>query len=284
MIDYRYVLIRYIPNRERMEPINVGVILQGGGRLEHQFSPHIAKRKEIDTGVFRQWKQFFNDEIVGAAAPLFQPDRSNSEFLTYLERLCEGPVLLSRPLSLSADETRSFADVLESLYQRLVAPPEPMSSTVAPSPTGRLRQLAEEKRFIDRGMRRLAHVMIDGARLWIAYRQVLNGEILAYDKVEVASSSGYTANEIERLPTILGHLPSFLGKKVNGKATRYVLVADELSQPFTGQPEEEFKMWKADLEQSVEKIRERGGDIIRSAPEAERFADEIDAKLPKSAT
>jgi len=284
MIDYRYVLIRYVPDRERMEPINVGVILQGGGKLEHRLNPHFARRKEIDTGVFRLWKQFFSDEIIGMAAPLFQPDRSESEFLTYLEQLCDGPVLLSRPLSLSAHETRSFADVLESLYGRLVAPPEVATPATAIRPTGRFRQLSDAKKFVPRGMRRYEHIVVNGSRLWMAYRQVLNGEILAFDKVEVESMIGRTASEIQCLPLIADRLPDFLTKHVDGRPTRYVLMADELAQPFTGQPNQEFDAMKDDLDQSVEKIRKLGVQIIRSANEAEQFANEIDATLPKSVT
>ena len=158
MIEYQYVLIRYVPDRERMEPVNVGLILQGAGRLDFRFSPHAAKRKEIDTEAFRRWREFFKTEIRGAAAPLFHPERTSPQFLRYLEELCEGPVVLSRSLYFGTEPHRNFDDVLESLYKRLVAPPEIISPSAATRPTGRFRQIAEERHFLTRGMRRHVHV------------------------------------------------------------------------------------------------------------------------------
>src|SRR5439155_25751188 len=124
--------------------------------------------------------------------------RASPQFLRYLEELCEGPVVLSRSLSLATEPTRSFDEVLQSLYQRLIAPPEIVSPGAAKRPTGRFRQFAEERRFLSRGMRRHAHIVVGSRRLWMAYRQVDNGEAIALDKVEVANQIGYTANEIER--------------------------------------------------------------------------------------
>ena len=51
MQDFRYLLVRYVPDRERMEPINVGII-QGAGRIDFRLNPHAARRKEIETVTF----------------------------------------------------------------------------------------------------------------------------------------------------------------------------------------------------------------------------------------
>jgi hypothetical protein len=280
MNEFRYVLVRYVPDRERMEPVNVGLILQGLGRIDFRFSPHAAKRKDIDTEAFRRWKEFFRSEVQGAAAPLFQPERASPQFLRYLEELCEGPVLLSSSLCLGTEPSDSFDDVLDSLYQRLVAPPEIVSPSAATRPTGRFRQIAEERRFLHRGMRRHAHVIVGARRLWMAYRQVDNGEAIALDKVEVANQIGPTSYEIERLPRIGEMLPQFIGTTVHGKPTRYFLLADELTQPFTDQSQDEFQAMREDLENAVELIAKKGGRIIRSVNEAEGIADELDDKLP----
>lgn len=280
MTDYRYVLVRYVPDHERMEPVNVGLILQGPGKLDILFSPHAAKRKDIDTEAFRRWKEFFNTEVSGAAAPLFQPDRASPEFLRYLEELCEGPVVLSRSLYLGAEPTRTFDEVLASLYQRLVAPPEIISPSAATRPTGRFRQVAEACDFVSRGMRRHAHIVVASKRLWMAYRQVINGEAIALDKVEVANQIGSTSYEIERLPRIAQMLPKFAGTKIDGKPTRYILLVDDLSKPFTNQSHEEFEAMRDDLQKAVAQIGKKGGQIIGSAKEAEAFAGELDRKLP----
>jgi len=279
MIDYRYMLIRYVPDQERMEPVNVGIILQSGARIDMRFSPHAAKRKTIDTSIFNEWKEFFRAEIHGKAAPLFQPERTSGAFLNYLEGLCGETVLLSSSLLLSVDSAASFDKVLESLYSRLVAPPEVASHAAATRPTGRFRQIALERSFEDRGLKKHAHVRVGAERLWMAYRQLLNGDALAFDKVEVANRLGQTSYEIERLPRIAEFLPRFIEHRVNGRPSRYLLIADNLAEPFTDQPQEEFSAMSEDLEEAVERIRKCGGEIIRRASDAEAFAEEVDRKL-----
>lgn len=282
MIDYRYVLIRYVPDLERMEPINVGIILQGNDHLELRISPHAAKRKEVDTVVFREWRSFFEEEIRGLPAPLFQPDRSTTKFLSHLSALCDGPITLSRPLLVSVDPSRSFEDLLDSLYRRLVAPHESEVPGDAARPTHRFRQLGQEMSFEARGIRKHAHVFVGDKRLWMAYRQLINGEMLAVDKVEVSNRMGQTACEIQCLPTIAEQLPHFINNQSDGRPRRYVLLADNLTRPFTDQSPEEFSAMRDDLEREVEKIRKQGGRIIRNVKEVESLAGEIDSKLPKA--
>lgn len=278
MIDYRYVLVRFVPDPERMEPTNVGVILQGNDRVNVQFSPHAAKRKEIDTEIYNEWKAFFQTEICGDAAPLFQPDRASPKFLQHLEALCGETVVLSRPLLLSVDDSQHFEDVLQSLYRRLVAPCEPETAGAATRPTGRFRQLAEERGFDDRGMKKYAPISVNHDRLWRAYRQVVNGEIIALDKVEVGNRIGETSTEIERLPLIAEKLPSFVGEK----RTHFLLV-DQLEQRFTGQTVDEFEAMRDDLESCVERIEKAGGKVIRELSDVDTFADRLDACLRPSA-
>jgi len=123
MKNLRYVLIRYIRDRARMEPLNAGVILQGEGRIALRLSPHLDQRADVNTSAWKEWKEFFECEITGEAIPHFQPSRESEQFLRYLEGLCSGTVVLSAPLTISVSDGRSFGEILESLYQRLVAPP-----------------------------------------------------------------------------------------------------------------------------------------------------------------
>jgi hypothetical protein len=116
---------------ERMEPINVGVILQGVGLLDVRLRPNAAEQKEIDADIFRQWRHFLLEEIHGDHIPRFQPEKTSPEFLTYLSRLCQGPVLLSRPLIVQVAAPRTFSDVLDDLYKRLVAAPAAKSPVIA---------------------------------------------------------------------------------------------------------------------------------------------------------
>jgi hypothetical protein len=279
--DYRYILIRYAPDSMRMEPTNVGVILQGEGRIDMKIDPDTARRQHVDTEEFRNWKIFLTTEVLTESVPLFQPDRSKEEFLRYLETLCSGPVYLSKPLVLQSAE-QEFDALLEVLYARLVAAPTPKPLDEVKRPTGAFRRWSHERRFLDRGMRRHAHIITGTQhRLWMAYRQVLNGEAIALDKVEAANRFGETSTEIDRLSTIKERLGEFLSARVDGKRTRYYLLADKLSRPFNGQSEAEFNLMQADLEERVASIAKIGGEVLRSPQEVLGLVNDLDRKLPR---
>lgn len=280
MREYLYSLIRYVPDPERMEPFNIGVILQGEGRLDLKLNPNAARRKEVDTSSFQHWRRFLVEEVQGESLPLFQPKKSSPQFFRYLESLCEAPVLLSRPLYYSSSETFSFDEALEHVYRRLVAPAELSSAAEAAHPAGRFRQIAEGRDFLKRGMRKHAHVAIGSKKLWMAYRQVNNGELIAIDKVEVNSRIGSTANEIERLPRIRQDLQEFLNPGSSAQPTRFVLIADYLTKPFSEQSDEEFQAMSNDLEQQVDRLGNAGAEIVRTVENVELLARDIDAKLP----
>lgn len=280
MQDYYYTLVRYVPDVQRMEPINVGVILQGRGQLDIRFSPHAAKRKEIDTGVFQQWRQFLLEEVQGKPAPLFQPPKTSPKFLDYLGQLCDGAVLLSQPLLVSVDESRPFADMLAYLYQRLVAPSQVIAPAEAARPSGRFRQLTISYSFLRRGMRKHAPIKLDQEKHWMAYRQVVNGSVWAIDKIEVGNQIGTTASEIQAMNSITLLLKDFLAGRGLDRPTKYYFLADALESPFTDQAADEFSMMRDDLESVVRRVRDTGGTVIRTASEAELLANELDQALP----
>jgi hypothetical protein len=278
MKDLRYVLIRYIRDRERMEPLNAGVILQGEGRIDLRLSPHLAKRADIETSVWRKWKKFFEDEVTGDAVPLFQPSRESQQFLRYLEGLCSGTVMLSAPLAVSVDDERDFDTVLDSLYQRLVAPPEDADSGPPSRPTAKFREIAERRKYLTRGMRKGAYITINEQALWMPYRQVENGELIAIDKVEVAKDSNRTGLEIEKLPLVESRLPAFL-KAGDNRRTRFFLLVDDLTENFTDQTDHDFKAMCRELEDNAARIEKAGGRVLRGLKEVQELADEVDAKL-----
>ena len=278
MKDLRYVLIRYIRDRERMEPLNAGVILQGEGRLDLRLSPHLAKRADVETPVWRKWRKFFEDEVTGDAIPLFQPSRESQQFLRYLEGLCSGTVMLSAPLAVSVDDERDFATVLDSLYQRLVAPPEDAVSGPPNRPTAKFREIAERRKYLTRGMRKGAYITINNRALWMPYRQVENGELIAIDKVEVAKDPNRTGLEIEKLPLVESRLPAFLSAG-GVRPTRYFLLVDELTDNFTDQTDHDFKAMRREMEDNAAKIAKVGGRVLRGLKEVQDLADEVDSKL-----
>jgi len=280
MIDFHYSLIRFVADSQRMEPINIGIILQGKDRVGFRLYAHVSRKKGIDAATFQKWRRFFQEEIEGAAVPLFQPAKTSPEFLTYLQELCERTVLLSRPLSVSVD-SGNFDQLLDSLYQRLVAPPEQDVPEAANRPTAIFRQMADERKFVQRGMKKHAHVIVGDQPLWTAYRQVVNGEVMAFDKIEVATRIGETANEIERMPYVADQLSAFVNQTIDGKTTSNFLLVDELRKPFAEQSEDEYAAMAHDLKRVVELISNKGGQIISSPEQAVEFANAVDKKLPE---
>ncbi len=122
MNEFYYALIRFIPDAERMEPFNVGVLLQGRGLLDFKLSVHAAKRKDVDTPTFQKWRAFLEDEVRGEPVPFFQPPKESISFFRHLASLCDGTITISNPFFLSERTEESFEDILQSLYDRLVAP------------------------------------------------------------------------------------------------------------------------------------------------------------------
>ena len=113
MFEYHYALIRYVPDAIRMEPINIGVILQGAGRIDFRLNTQAT---------FQRWREFFDEEIKCEAVPLFQPEKTSLQFFAHLQELCDKTVRVSRPLTVACD-IENFDQLLESLYSRLVALP-----------------------------------------------------------------------------------------------------------------------------------------------------------------
>lgn len=276
MNEFRYSLIRYIANPKRMEPQNVGVLLQGDGQIDFRLNPHASKRGDIDTQIFRKWKSFLHQEVHEAALPLFQPPRSDSEFLRYLSELCDSTVVLSPPLQVIS--SKPFDETLNSLYEDLVAPPE-SSRAAARRPAGRFRQLSEEHEFLRRGMKKRMHLNRGADRFWMAYRQVANGTLLAIDKVEVDVRMDETANEIERLPLIENHLPKFLEKRKGERPSRFVLLADRFERPFGSQSYEEYEAMKDDFESAISRLQSKGAEVLRTVEATQGLVAEIDAML-----
>ena len=280
MHDYYYTLVRFVPDLERMEPTNVGVILQGSGKIDIRISRHAAKRKDIDTTIFQQWRAFLTEEVQGEPTPLFQPPRSSPKFLDYLAKLCEGSVVLSQPMIASVDASISFDELLSRLYQRLVAPPPAATATEANRPTGRFRQLSEKRLLVRRGMKRHAPVKVDSNRHWLAYRHVLNGSVLAIDKVEVGNQIGATANEIQAMNSVLFLIPEFVAGTGWDRPTKYFFLADTLDVPFTDQPGDEFQTMRDDLEDVVKRVQNSGGVVLRNPADVELLIDELDRTMP----
>jgi hypothetical protein len=268
-----------------MEPINIGVILQGSGRIDFKLSPNAARRKDIETQVYQKWRKFFEQEIGGPAIPLFQPPKHSPDFIAHLGSLCENTITITRPLILANQVPTSFEEALESIYDRLVAPPE-QKKRQPNRPTSYFRQIEDEKEFRKRGMKKHPYIAIPGVpgnKHWNAFRQVLNGQDIAIDKIEVGNSVGLTADEIQKLSSGVGSfLTAFLkSRPTDGRPKRYCLIADQLDTKFSEQTEEDYGIMQEELDGIKRLVKTLGGEVLDQPNEIVGFTDEIDRRLPK---
>ena len=282
MNDFVYSLVRFVPDLERMEPFNVGVILQGQGKIDFKLSPHTAKRKDVDTVVFQNWRSFLEEEIRGEAVPFLQPPKDSRDFLNHLSAMCEQTLCISKPFYLSERSEGNFQSVLQSLYERLVAPPDQQKGEQTSRPTSTFRQFEEIKQFRKRGMKRHPYISLPKVgRPWNAYRQVVNEQNIVVDKVEVGNSVGLTADEIQKLSSGVDRfLSQFLHETQPASPPRYVLIADQLREKFSDQTDEDFETMQDEFQRVLRAVQDQGGDILQDADKVKEFAEEVDRKLP----
>jgi hypothetical protein len=284
MREFNYALIRYIADRLRMEPINVGLVLQDSAGAIVKFSPHVAKRAVVDTETYNQWKAFFEAEVKNDVDPLFRPPTNSPEFFVYLSRLCDGPIIMSRPLIVADENEISGEQMLDILFRRLVLPEEKSGTPENQRATGRYRELEAEYQLLKRGVRKHAVVPIEtregGSPVHRRpYRQVANGKYIAMDKIEVARELSRTAEEINGLLNVKSFLDLFLKTQVQQRETRYILLADRLIEPFGGQPREDFQSMRDDIERTVDLVQAAGGEVIRDPLDSEKLARTLNDQL-----
>jgi Protein of unknown function (DUF3037) len=268
-----YSIIRYVPDADRMEPTNVGLLLTEPAGTRVRFYPHAAKRKHIDQRTLGQWREFLKSEIEGPAVPLFQPERSHLSFLNYLATLCTGNVRLSEPLYVHPSSTETASEIFEDLYRRLVVPSE--EAEVNPTRvTGRFRQIAEEKRFNARGLKKNALVEVSLAQHFFPYRQFKNGHVLAIDKVEFGAQLGATLGEVAAAQ----RASAMIRPLIEGKG-EYFLMIDECTR-FRGQSEQEFDMVRRDVDEVANLVQEAGATVVRSEHELTKLGTLLDQTLP----
>jgi hypothetical protein len=163
----------------------------------------------------------------------------------------------------------------------MVAPPEQTRKEQVSRPTSTFRDLEEAKQFRKRGMKKHPYIELSDTKRWNAYRQVVNGENIVVDKVEVANIVGQTADEIQKLSSgVDAFLERFLQGGRRPIPPRYVLIADDLMEKFTDQSDEDYRAMKEELDRVLDLVSHRGGRVIRKSEEVQEFAEEVDRKLP----
>jgi hypothetical protein len=131
-----------------------------------------------------------------------------------------------------------------------------------------------------RGLQHLVHVELEGGRRWVAYRQAVNGEVVAINKVEVDVQQERTLLEIQSLTPVVDLLPDFLNGRGFNRPTRYYLLADSLERPFSGQSQHEFTLMQDDMKRIVDSVLKSGGTIVRDADGVDDLVSKLDGMLP----
>jgi len=228
---YLYQIIRYVPDLRRMEPQNIGVIVQGKDetkcRLWTHFRPS-GDKPNFDFSNFRKWRNFFETEINGPQIKLFQPPRQSPKFLEYLQSRCKGNYILTRPLHLTM-RTSDIEEVTETLYQTLVKSPEeePEPSEL---PVRSFREQLQEKR-LDRNplFRRDEYLNLPNGQTELFHWQYVknhgSNQKILIDKVQWLGRIRLTQLELEHVLIAV--------KKVreNMSSARLIVIMDPLDPP-----------------------------------------------------
>ncbi len=120
--SYRYQILRYTPDLRRMEPQNIGVIVQSDtAGTTCRFNSRFRIGTEFDSANYRAWREFFIAEIFAKDAGIYQPERTKVDFLEFLRSRCRGNYSLTAPLDLIM-ESGAIKDVETYLFDTLVKP------------------------------------------------------------------------------------------------------------------------------------------------------------------
>ncbi|MBM4386350.1 MAG: hypothetical protein FJ088_01345 [Deltaproteobacteria bacterium] len=207
---FYYQILRYIPDLNRMEPRNFGIVLQSSTETIYKINTRFAQRGFVDTEAFRKWKKFIDQEVSfddTKQLQMFCPPKHTHDFLIHLQKLIQGNFNITKPLLTEFHYERNINDVLIELFNDLVMEKEDLDATEVTRPTGKFRAASEEKKFIRRGLKENAHVDFDSGEIWIGYRIYENGSQNIIEKVEFNRNLRRTAEEINALLRFVPIIP-----------------------------------------------------------------------------
>jgi hypothetical protein len=292
---FLYQLIRFIPDLARMEPRNLGVIVQGGGKIDvklnRQATKWIGARDHAET--VKKWFDYFEGEIKGSISaqtdilipiPIstLMPDRGSERFLDYLTKQATGQIRVSRPFVIEYRTEKPLNAVIEELYGKLVCADTESEVTVEEktavhkSIARKFNQLSGMRHFRDRGLLEDRHVQLSKGVNWFCYRHFNNGGRNVIEKVECNDDPGRTGLEASKLLFLLRekHPKSFW------KDFKLAILLDQF-RPFPKMPDEENDAFSKDREEIRRLASDRGIEIIENDESVSAFANYIDEHLPK---
>lgn len=278
---YLYQIIRYVPDLRRMEPQNIGVLVQGQSQLRYQlwthFRPHFRpgdKKPDFDYLNFRRWREFFEEEVYGPQIALFQPPRNSPEFLEYLQTRCGGNYVVTRPLHVTM-RTEDIDEVTEYLYGTLVRSPE------APEPAERVVQRFREElgaKRLDKNrlLRQDEYVDLPNGEAqlfhWQYDRNHGSNERVLIDKIQWMGRIRLTQLELEHVLNAVrkvraAHFPAHL-----------VVVMDEVEPPSPGKRDATKRTYENYVE-GQKALRLETDEVIARLDESQNLVARIETDL-----
>lgn len=274
--EYKYQIIRYVPDLKRMEPQNIGVVVQdvdgASCKLWTHFRP-LGDRPDFDYQNFRKWREFFEMEVNGPQIEMFQPPRHSEEFLEYLQSRCKGNYTITRPLH-AVMETSDLEDVRDELYQMLVRSPEEEEKP-AKQPVKRFKQQLEKKK-LDRnpflhvdeylefpnGESRLFHWQYK--RNHGANEQVLIEPVQWLDKIRLTQLElEHSLNAAERV-------------RESKLRAQLIVIMDEVAPPSSAAKDATKQLYENYLK-GKDRLKELSDIVVSKANESEELVSRIDA-------
>jgi hypothetical protein len=274
-----YQILRYIPDLNRMEPRNFGIIVQGGGHTKVKINTRFAQKGFVDTEAFRSWRRFLEKEIDEEQTEqlsFLRPAKDSPEFLDHLNQLVKGNFNLSRPLVAEYRRDVETDTVLYELFEALVSDKEEQDAVMITRPTGKFRASSDEKQFLKRGLRKDEHVKLGENTEWIGYRFYVNGKIELIEKVEFNREPRRTAEELNSLIRLIPTIPD----SFTAQGNRFHLILDP-HKMFPNQKEDEAEKYRMDRERLGKMAADVGIRIYDTPENVQPLIDEIDGELPQ---
>lgn len=131
----RYVMLRYLPDPVRSEPVNIGVIVQARDAVRFRVLPDMRRRRFDSTGPLPDMKileDYLHALFQKQVQEVFMPgkgtqivDVATEDYLSYVDRVLSRQFELSDPLSaqIPLDSATALETFVARLFERLVAPP-----------------------------------------------------------------------------------------------------------------------------------------------------------------
>lgn len=275
---FLYQIIRYVPDLRRMEPKNIGVIVQGQSDLKLRLWKHFRPgddKPDFDYANFKKWREFFEEEVNGPQIPLFQPPRHSPEFLEYLHSRCRGNYIVTRPLHI-AMQIADIDEVAEYLYETLVRSPEEEPEP-AEQPVQRFREeLREKKLEKNRFLRQDEYVILPNGD-----RQLFHWQ---YEKNH-GSNSRVLIEPVQWLGRIrltqleLEHVLSAVRKVRETKFKAHLIVVMDEVTPPSERAKDATKLLFENYVKGKETLLQESIEVISRVPESEALVGRIESDL-----